>query len=63
MKAKEARALIGKHVEWDVDSRFTAFPTRNGLVEDVKGRNVLIGGDWFWLPKIKEFRIILTHTK
>ena len=62
MKAKEARAFIGKYVEWDTDTRYTAFPTRNGMVEDVKGKNVLIHGDWFWLPDTKEFKIIKTNT-
>jgi len=32
------------------------------MVEDVKGKNVLIHGDWFWLPDIKEFKIIKTNT-
>ena len=62
MKVKEARIFIGKVVEWDIDTRFTAFPTRRGLVMDVKGKNIFIGVDWYWLPDIKEFRIIETNT-
>jgi hypothetical protein len=59
MKAKEARTFIGKGVEWDEPTRISLIP-RRGYVEDVKGKNVLINGDWKWLPDIKEFRLIET---
>ena len=58
MKTKEARAFKGKYVEWDTYPESIAFPKRRGLVIDVKNRNALIGIDWYWLPNIKEFKVI-----
>lgn len=56
IKAPEARKLIGKVVEWDVNS--LAFPKRQGTVSQVINRNICIGGEWYWMPDIKELRII-----
>lgn len=56
MKAAEARALIGKGVvECDVDSGI--WPIRCGEVEEVKGKNILINGEWRWLPDLKNLRL------
>lgn len=54
MKTPEARKLIGKWVEWDVDSILSR--TRKGIVEDVRSKNILISGDWYWLPHLENLR-------
>jgi len=56
MKTPAARKLIGKLVEWDVDSIIQ--PKRRGVVKEVTHKNVCINGNWFWLPDIKELRIV-----
>lgn len=54
MKASEARALIGKTVEWDYrgPSRRSLCGPHHGIVEEVSGKNICISGDWRWLPDI-----------
>ncbi len=63
MKASEARKLIGKRVEWDDTTRTTTLGFirvdrrgGNGILEDVQGRNVVIGGDYLWLPDLTNLR-------
>ena len=56
MKTPDARKFIGKFVEWDIKNSY--FPTRRGIVEEVTHKNILVGGDWYWLPDIKELRIV-----
>jgi hypothetical protein len=61
MKASEARKLIGKKVEWEYAHcrhRGTCL-VAYGVVEEVKGRNIMISGSWKWLPdliNLKEFK-------
>lgn len=54
MKASEARALIGKTVEWDhrEPSHRSLYGPHHGIVEEVSGKNICISGDWRWLPDI-----------
>lgn len=59
MKAAEARKLIGKQVEWDdiLDAfRMTGTVVRSGYCTDVRGKNIMIDGDWKWLPKLLNLR-------
>lgn len=52
---KAVRAYINKTVYWDDDSgRYSI--TRMGILEDVKGRNLLINGDWKWRPDLTNLR-------
>lgn len=52
MTTPEVRKLIGKEVEWDTDSMLARDGVRRGTVEDVKARNVMIDGNWQWLPQL-----------
>lgn len=54
-KSSQAKEEIGNRVWWDdIDSRWNF--TRSGFIEDVKGKNILIDGDWKWLPKLRNLR-------
>jgi len=55
MKTPEARKLIGKTIEWRTP---TSFYVRRGVIEEVKNKNILISGDWHWLPDMKEIKVI-----
>jgi len=58
MKTPDARKLIGKLVEWE-DARSAFIDTKKrGVVLEVANKNVHIGNDWYWLPDIKELRIV-----
>ena len=61
MKAKEAKQLIGRRVEWEYakDVRRGTFFVRHGILEAVQGRNVLISGDWHWLPELTNLKLSL----
>ena len=50
MKVSEVRKLIGKAVSYR--NRFSSFPPQVGIIDEVRGRNVLINSDWLWLPDI-----------
>lgn len=54
--AKEARAAIGKVVAWEEHSSRYIFE-RVGVIEDVKGRNLCIEGDWRWMADLKNLKI------
>lgn len=60
---KDARLLIGKKVEYlrrmDIDKsgRGYFFP-RRGIVEDVHGRNLIIGGDYVHFSDLYELVIL-----
>lgn len=48
----EARAAIGQTVYWDdVSPRYVFL--RQGVVQEVHAHNVMIDGDWKWLPNLK----------
>lgn len=66
MRASEARALIGKPVSWmDTWCPKNGFIRREGVILDVKGKNVLVdlqgGTDWKWLPDMRN--LSATHPK
>jgi len=57
MKASDARKLIGKPVVWlDTYCPRRGYIEREGVLVDVRGRNLLIDQmgsiDWKWLPAI-----------
>ncbi len=59
MKVKEARALIGKRVEWEYahDRHRGTCLVRSGVVEDVQGRNVFIRDvGVYWLPQMENLK-------
>lgn len=61
MKAAEARKLIGKPVVWlDTYCAKRGYFQREGVLIDVKGRNVWIeqfgSNDWKWLPDLVDFK-------
>ena len=61
LKAADVRKMIGKPVEWDNGYDFyrgVYFDHRKGIVEEVKGKNVLISGDWRWLPDLHNFKLV-----
>ena len=58
-KSSEARKHIGKTIRYykdvDVDPyRGASAFSREGLIEEVKGKNIRIGGDWMCLDNIYE---------
>jgi hypothetical protein len=58
--AKEMRQLIGKLIEWE-GRRPPGYPyvdKYSGWVEDVQGKNVLINGDWKWLPHMFNVKVL-----
>ncbi|MFZ3286580.1 MAG: hypothetical protein WA191_06990 [Telluria sp.] len=59
----EARALIGKRVEYlterDIDKSGRGYYwPRFGSIESVKGRNIQIDGDWLTFRDIREMRAL-----
>ena len=59
MTPKQAKALIGRRVIWDVvidPHRLNGIRERTGTIEDVRGKNVMIDGDWKWLPDLSNLR-------
>lgn len=50
--ATQARAAIGTVVYWD-DTYLIRPSVRHGTVNQVQGKNVMIDGDWKWLPDLK----------
>jgi len=61
MKAKEARLLIGKEVEWvEGECPWRGGLVRKGIIREVTGRNVRIDffgtTDWKWLPDMKSIK-------
>lgn len=60
MTAKELRANIGKVIEWEHSycrHRGVCLVAR-GVIEDVHGKNVLVNGDWKWVPYMINAKII-----
>ena len=57
--AKERKAMIGKTVMWErmLDHNRGYFRSYSGIVEDFKGNNILIDGDWKWFPSLNKFEI------
>ena len=46
------RSLIGQRIEWR-DPASLLHPVRSGVIEDVRGHNVMIDGDWKWGPTLR----------
>jgi hypothetical protein len=59
MKPTEVRKWIGKRVEWDelIDIRRGTHVIREGVITDVKARNIEINGDWKWLSRLTNLRL------
>lgn len=58
MKPAQAKQLIGKRVEWEFApnrARGTCL-VRSGILQDVQGRNVMVSGEWQWLPDLTNFK-------
>ena len=55
---KRHRPTIGTRIEWEecYDRHRGTCIVRDGLVTDVKGRNVWIDGDAKWLPDLSNWR-------
>lgn len=53
--AKDAKASIGKRVYWDDISVRYHF-IREGILQDIKGKNLLIGGSWCWRSDLRGLR-------
>ena len=60
LTAKQRRELIGKTIEWGehLDPNRGTYTLRTGVVEDSRGRNLLIDGDWKWYPKMIDVKVI-----
>ena len=52
MTSAEARRLIGKRITWREYLGHGFVKNSTGIVEDVIRKNVLINGDWKWLPDL-----------
>lgn len=58
MKVAELRKWIGKRIEWDEKPDSAGwYRTRNGILDDVKGRNVMVNDNWQWLPDMRKLRL------
>lgn len=59
MTASEARKLIGKKVVWYrlFDTKSGLCKEQRGIVDDVVKNNILISGEWKWLPHLCELRL------
>lgn len=54
---KDLRANIGKRVYWDTPDSARYFgEERSGVLGEVRGRNLLIDGDWKWEPDLLALR-------
>lgn len=56
---KQARELVGKRVKWvsrgDIDySGCGYFFPQSGTVEEALGKNIMISGNWYWIPSLVE---------
>lgn len=51
----QARKLIGKSVEYTEIGWLTK---REGVVQDVSGKNIMIDGDWRWRPSIVRMTVL-----
>ena len=54
-KAADLRKRIGEPVEWEYghDPHRGTYFVRGGILEDVKGKNILVSGDWQWVPSLR----------
>ena len=59
-KVATVRSWLGKKVEWEYahDWHRGTYLVQRGIVEDVKGLNVLISGDWRWLPSLTKIKLV-----
>lgn len=60
MKVAELRKLIGKRVEWEYahDHNRGTYLVRDGILTEVKGRNVWVDDEPYWIPDLKNFRAV-----
>lgn len=58
LRAEWAKKRIGKQVVWEEahDYHRGTCLIRRGVIEEVKGRNVRISGDWKWLPDLTNLK-------
>ena len=52
MTSAEARRLIGKRITWKECQGRGWYSNRLGTIDGVIRKNVLIDGDWKWLPDL-----------
>ncbi len=57
---KEARCLIGSRVEYLLDGDICnrGYRPRRGTITAAEGKNIEIGGDWLWRPRIRELIVL-----
>ena len=57
LKPKE---LLGKKIRWErtLDTNRGTYTEHTGTVTDVQGKNLLIDGDWKWLPHLENVTIV-----
>lgn len=65
MTPSEARAFIGKRVEWEEahDYHRGTYLLRTGILEEVHARNLVIDGEYRWLPSLTNFRLAVEKAK
>jgi hypothetical protein len=56
----QAASLIGKRIRWEVtlDRNRGTYVERHGNVDDAKGRNLLVDGNWCWLPDLENVTVL-----
>lgn len=59
---KQAKENIGRQAWWDDISNRYHF-IRTGYLEGVQGKNLLIDGDYKWLPSLRSHNLRTTQTK
>lgn len=62
MKRTELKQHIGHRVRWEYahDCVRGTYLQGEGLVQEVKGNNILIDGDYYWLPDLHNLTLVET---
>ena len=56
---KDVKKWVGKEIEWDImtDIHRGVYKTKDGMLEEVRGRNLLVDGEWRWFPDMRNVRL------
>jgi hypothetical protein len=63
VKPSQLKPWIGKRIQWLAyyDSNRGSGVPRSGILDAVKGRNVMVDGDWKWLPTMIDIKLAAIH--
>lgn len=58
IKASAIKPHIGKQARILKKNHFAPIDYRHGTIKDLQGKNVQIGGDWFYFADLKSIEIL-----